>query len=449
MQRVGQTEPETKRDITKVAFASFIGTTIEWYDFFLYGTAAALVFNKLFFPEFDPAVGTLLSLLTFAMGFIARPIGGIVFGHFGDRVGRKMMLFLTLTIGGLGTVLIGFVPTYASIGVWAPLLLVLMRLLQGFAIGGEWGGAVLMAVEHAPAGRRGFYGSWPQTGVPLGLVLSSGVLGLFTRLPQADFLAWGWRVPFLLAIVLVAVGIWVRLSVAESPMFTKVKETNQESRVPLADAFRYHTKEILIAMGVRFAENGMFYIYSTFVVTYATLVAKVPSGTILAAVTTAALIEIFMMPSAGALSDRLGRRPLYMAGAIWAGLVGFFFYSMINTQQFWIMTAAVALGLLGHATMYGPQASFLSELFGTKVRYSAVSIGYQLASVFAGGLSPVIATALLQLNMGTTPIALYMMGLSAITVVSLLFAVETFRRDIAPDEMGRLKGEAVERTSLA
>ncbi len=434
-----EAEPEARRETVKVAFASFIGTTIEWYDYFLYGTAAALVFNKLFFPEFDPTVGTLLALLTFAMGFVARPVGGIVFGHYGDRIGRKTMLFLTLIIMGVGTFFIGLAPTYDQVGVWAPVILVSMRLLQGFALGGEWGGAVLMAVEHAPEGRRGFYGSWPQTGAPLGMALGTGALSLFSGLPEADFLAWGWRVPFLLTVVLVVIGIYVRLAVSESPVFKKIKVRKQESRLPIIDAFRYHTKEILITMGVRFAENGLFYVYMTFVVTYATLVAKVPRGTVLAAVGTAAVIEAIIMPMMGALSDRVGRKPVYTVGAIWAGLVGFVFYSMIDTQQYWMITAGIVLGAIGHAAMYGPQASFLSEMFGTKVRYSGASIGYQLASVFAGGLSPAICTALLQLNQGSTPVAMYMMVLSLITIVSIYFAVETFHRDIEPDVEGKLK----------
>lgn len=440
-----------RRESVKVAFASFIGTTIEWYDYFLFGTAAALVFNKLFFPEFDPLVGTLLSLMTFAIGFVARPFGGIVFGHYGDRIGRKRMLFLTLLIMGLGTFLVGLCPTYNQIGVWAPVVLVLMRILQGFALGGEWGGAVLMAVEHAPRGRRGFYGSWPQTGAPLGLAFGTGALSLFAGLPEADFLAWGWRVPFLLTVVLVAVGVYVRLAVAESPAFAKIKAAGQESRVPIVDAFRYHTREILIAMGVRFAENGLFYVYVTFVVTYATLVTKVPRGTILAAVGTAAVVEAILMPAMGALSDRIGRRPVYMFGALWAGLVGFVFYTMIDSKDYLVMTAAIILGLIGHAAMYGPQASFLSEMFGTRVRYTGASVGYQLASVFAGGLSPVICTALLGLNQGWMPIAIYMLVLSAITVVSIFFAAETSRRDIEPIDIEeyRRPAEATEPTRLA
>jgi MFS transporter, MHS family, shikimate and dehydroshikimate transport protein len=416
--------------IIKVAFASFIGTTIEWYDFFLYGTAAALVFNRLFFPNFDPLMGTLAAFGTYAVGFVARPVGGIVFGHFGDKIGRKTMLFLTLIIMGLASFLIGVLPTYQSVGVIAPILLLLLRILQGFGVGGEWGGAVLMAVEHAPPGRRGFYGSWPQLGVPAGLVLGNLVFSIFSGQPEDQFLAWGWRVPFLLSLVLVAVGIFIRLQVSEPPGFAKVKATHSQSKMPVLDAIRQHPREILVAMGARFAENGIFYIYTVFVLVYATQQLKVPQSTILTGVLIAAVFELFAMPTFGALSDRVGRRPVYMFGAAWSALFAFPFFLLVDTRQTVLIWLAVIGLALGHSAMYGPQASFFSELFGTRVRYSGASLGYQLSSVFAGGLSPLIATALLATYLSFVPIALYMVAMAVLTLVSVYAATETVRRDI-------------------
>ena len=322
MQTLQATGPVRKRPShVTVATASLIGTAIEWYDFFLYGTAAALVFNKLFFPKFDPMVGTIAAFATFAIGFLARPFGGMVFGHFGDRIGRKTMLYLTLLIMGLATAVIGVLPTYNDIGVWAPILLVAMRLCQGFGLGGEWGGAVIMAVEHAPDHRRGFYGSWPQLGAPLGLVIATIVFMLFSSMPDADFLSWGWRIPFLFSLVLVAVGLYIRMKLIESPAFQKVKDAKQESRMPIIEAIVNHWKNILLAMGVRFAENGLFYVYSTFSLAYATTQLKMPRITILYGVMIAAAIESLTIPFYGWLSDKVGRRPVYMFGAIFCGLL--------------------------------------------------------------------------------------------------------------------------------
>jgi metabolite-proton symporter len=418
----------------KVALASLIGTAIEWYDFFLYGTAAALIFNRLFFPTFDPMMGTLLAFATYALGFVARPLGGLVFGHYGDRIGRKTMLYLTLLIMGTATAIIGVLPTYESAGIWAAILLVTCRLVQGFGLGGEWGGAVLMAVEHAPEDRRGFYGSWPQLGAPLGLVLGTLVFSIVSALMSDDQLfAWGWRLPFLFSIVLIVVGLWIRFTIAESPEFQRVKEEKQEVRMPIVDAIRLYPKNILLAMGARFAENGFFYIYATFTLAYATQALEMNRQDILNGVLIAAIIETFTIPAFGALSDRLGRRPVYIFGAIFSALMSFPLFALLGTRSPQLAWIAIVLGLaVGHAAMYGPQASFLSELFGTKVRYSGVSLGYNLASIFAGALSPLIAIWLMTAyRPATWPISLYMIILAVITLVSVYFAVETRTRRAA------------------
>jgi len=428
-----KTSAPSDASIRKVAIASFIGTAIEWYDFFLYGTASALVFGRLFFPNYDPLTGTLASFGTYAVGFAARPVGGIVCGHFGDKIGRKSMLILTLLIMGIATFLIGLLPTYHQIGIWAPILLVLLRVAQGFGVGGEWGGAVLMAVEHAPKGKRGFYGSWPQVGVPAGLLLSTAVFWQVSKLPEQALLTWGWRVAFLLSILLVGVGLFIRLAVVEPPVFTEVRQTGTASRMPILDALRHHPKNVVLAMGARVAENGAFYLYTVFIITYATQPRiGFSSAPVLIAISIAAVIELVMIPTYGWLSDRLGRRPVYLFGAIFTGLFAFPFFWLVETSSVGLMMLAVVLALVfGHAAMYGPQASFFSELFGTRVRYSGASLGYQLASVIAGGLSPLIATGLLRRTGSSWPIALYVVGLAAVTTVSVFLAAETAHKDIA------------------
>jgi metabolite-proton symporter len=423
------------KQIVKVALASLIGTSIEWYDYFLYGTAAALVFNKLFFPSYDPIIGTLLAFATFSLGFLARPLGGIVFGHYGDKIGRKKMLYLTLMIMGLATACIGLLPTYNSIGIWAPVLLITMRLLQGFGLGGEWGGAVLMAVEHAPANRRGFYGSWPQLGAFIGLLLSTFVFRIVSKMPDAQFLSWGWRVPFLLSFALVAVGIWIRMTIAESPVFEKLKEQKQEAKMPIIEAITKHPKNIFIAMGVRFAENGLFYVFTVFSLTYISTYLKVPRVVGLNGLLWAAAIAIFTCAGWGALSDKVGRRPVYMWGAVFCGIMAFPFFWMLGSREPWIIAMAIVIPVtLGHAAMYGPQASFLSEMFSARVRYSGASLGYQLASIFAGGLSPLVATYLLAKGVAAGKayeyIAWYMILLVAITAISVYFAKETHKDGI-------------------
>ena len=418
--------------IRSVAFASFIGTTIEWYDFFLYGTAAALVFNRLFFPTFDPLMGTLAAFGTYAVGFIARPVGGIVIGHFGDKIGRKSMLVLTLMIMGVATFLIGLLPTYEQIGPWAAVLLVLLRIAQGFGVDGEWGGAVLMAVEHAPPGRRGYYGSWPQIGVPAGLLISTAVFSYFSAMPEEQFVTWGWRVPFLLSAVLVVVGMIIRVRIVETPSFVKVKEEARQERQPIIQVLRRYPREVLLAMGARFAENGAFYIYSAFVLTYATQQVQLDRQMVLNGILLAAGLELAAIPFFGALSDRIGRRPVYLFGAAMTVLWAYPFFALIDTgTQTNVWLALAVAFVFSHSAMYGPQGAFLSEMFGASVRYSGASLGAQLASVVAGGPAPHIATWLLaETANARTWLALYLAIMGVITLVAVFIASETRHREI-------------------
>ncbi len=410
----------------RVILACFVGTTIEWYDFFLYGTAAALVFNRLFFPTLDPLAGTLSAYGTFAVGFIARPLGGIVFGHYGDRIGRKTMLVWSLLIMGAATALIGLTPGYDRIGIWAPVVLVVLRFVQGFGVGGEWGGAVLLAVEHSSGGRRGFHGSWPQMGVPAGLLLSTGLFALLSaRLPESAFLAWGWRVPFLLSVVLVGIGLFVRLRVLESPVFMALKETRRESRAPLLDVLRRHPRQVLIGMGMRFAQNVLFYIFTVFVPGYGEKTLGYSRSTMLSGVVLSALVGLVAIPFWSHLSDRVGRRPIYLAGGAISLLVAFPFFWLIGRGP-GLVAIAIVLAMVGHDMMYGPMAAYFSELFGTSVRYSGASLVYQLTSVFSGGLAPFIAT-LLMARHGPRAVAGYLVLCCAITLVATWFAPETHR----------------------
>jgi MFS transporter, MHS family, shikimate and dehydroshikimate transport protein len=419
-----------KSSIRLVALASLVGTTIEWYDFFLYGTAAALVFNRLYFPTFDPLAGTLAAFGTYAVGFIARPIGGIIIGHYGDRIGRKSMLVLTLTIMGVATFAIGLLPTYDQIGPWAAVCLVALRLAQGFGVGGEWGGAVLMAVEHAPANARGFYGSLPQMGVPAGLLVSTAVFAQFARLPQDQFLSWGWRVPFLVSIALVGVGLVIRLRILETPLFLRMKETRSETRRPVVEVLRNHRKEVLVAMGLRLAENGAFYIYTVFVLVYGTQRAGLSRQTLLNGILIGAAAALAAIPFCGSLSDRFGRRPVYLFGACVTALFAYPLFWLLDTGSAPLVWLALFVALVfAHSPMYGPQAAFLSELFGTRVRYSGASLGSQLASVIAGGLSPFIATALLPYGRGA--LASYVIAMALVTIVTVIVAPETRELPIA------------------
>lgn len=428
--------PPSPTPVGRVVLASFIGTTIEWYDFFLYGTAAALVFNRLFFPTVDPLAGTMAAFATYAVGFFARPLGGVIFGHLGDLRGRKSVLVTTLMLMGVATFGIGLLPTYEQAGVLAPVLLVALRFVQGLGVGGEWGGAVLMAVEHGHRGRRGFYASWVQAGVPVRLLLANAVFSLCSRMPEADFLAWGWRVPFLLGILLLGVGMFIRLRVLESPLFVAAQAAPAAvPRRPVLDALRLHPRNVLVAMGARFAENAAFYVFTVFVLTYATTRAGATKGAVLNGVLLGSAVQLAAIPLFGVLSDRVGRRPVYLAGAAGLALFAFPFFWLVDTRATWGLWAAIAAGLVIHSAMYGPQAAFFSELFSTRVRCSGVSLGYQLASPLAGGLAPLIATALLTWADGRPwPVALYLIGMALITLGSVWCAQETHRLELAEAE---------------
>ena len=430
--------PESPTSIVKVVGASLVGTTVEWYDFFLYGSAAALVFNRLFFPEFDPLVGTLLAFATYAVGFAARPIGGVIFGHFGDKVGRKQMLVITLMLMGGATFLIGLLPTYGTIGIWAPILLILLRLVQGFALGGEWGGAVLMAAEYGTPERRGYWASWPQAGAPAGNLLAVAVLAAVTAFTNEEqFLSWGWRIPFLLSAVLVLVGLWIRISIEESPVFRAAREhaaTAEEApRLPVVQVLRDYPREIILAIGARLAENIGYYIFTAFALSYATQVVGIDQGTALNAALIASAIHFAAIPAMGALSDRFGRRPVYLLGAVGVGVWGFVFFRLYDTESFVLLALAGTIALIFHGAMYGPQASFFSELFSTQVRYSGLSVAGQVSSIVAGSLAPLIATALLLEYGSSVPISMYLAGAAVLTVLAVLFSRETARSDLTRD----------------
>ncbi|MBM6402560.1 MFS transporter [Phycicoccus sonneratiae] len=431
----------SRTNIVKIVFASVVGTAVEWYDFFLYGSAAALVFGTLFFPESDPLTATLLAFGTYALGFVARPLGGIVFGHYGDKVGRKKMLVVSLLMMGGATVAIGLLPTYATIGVAAPILLLVLRLLQGFAVGGEWGGAVLMVAEHGKDEHRGFWSSWPQAGVPFGNLLATGVLWVLA-LFQSDeaFNAWGWRIPFLLSAVMVLIGLWVRFSLEDAPVFAEAKaelEATDTNHLPILEVVRRYPKEVLLAMGMRMAENISYYIFTIVVITYVTTYLDAKKGIVLGALLAGAAMQSVLIPLIGALSDRVGRRPLYLVGAVGVGVWGFLYFPLVDTLSGPKIMLATLVGLFFHALMYSPQAAFFSELFGTSVRYTGASVGYQLASIFAGALAPIIAVKLLGDvdTKNTTAVAVYLAVAAALTVVSVLLAKETRASSLRHDRV--------------
>ena len=411
--------------------ASMAGTTIEWYDFFLYGTAAALIFNKIFFPALDPISGVLAAFATYAVGFLGRPLGGIVFGHFGDRLGRKSMLLLTLLMMGIPTIAIGLIPAYQQIGYWAAILLVARRLRQGMAGGGEWGGAVLMAAEHAPPGRKGFYGSLPQTGVGAGLILSSLAMGAVARLPEADMLAWGWRLPFLASILLLGVGWLIRLKVPESPDFQQLERQNRKVRLPLLEVLRRYPRETLTIIGARSAENAWFYMSVTFALAYAANQLGIPRADLLAAIGAGAVLSLVTMPLCGHLSDRIGQRRLYFCGLLLLCAFVQPFFALLGTRDeqlvWWAMVLAVGVVF---PILYAPESLLFARQYPTEIRYSGISLSVQLAGVLGGGFAPMLSTQLLEMADGEPRyVVLYLIGMGLVA----LFCTALMSPDPKPD----------------
>jgi MFS transporter, MHS family, shikimate and dehydroshikimate transport protein len=409
----GAVTTQTFEQYAVAGVASMVGTTIEWYDFFLYGTASALIFNKLFFPNFDPIVGTLASFATYSVGFFARPFGGILFGHFGDRVGRKSMLLITLSLMGVPTMLIGLVPTYERIGIWAAVLLVLLRILQGVAIGGEWGGAALMAVEHAPDGKKGLFGSLPQASVGVGLVLSSIAMAWTFKLPEADLLRWGWRIPFLASVLLLLVGWFIRVRVAESPVFERMKATGKQVNTPLFAVLKHHPVETLRVIGARLAEVTWFYTVVTFSLAYAANQLALPKPMILNAIVAGAAATMVTIPLLGHIGDRIGHKWLYVLGVVCLIAFAFPYFTLLQAKDIVSVWLAIVPALsIVYALMYGQEATLFAAQFPAEVRYSGISLAVQVSGAIGGGLAPIVATGLLAINGGSTEcVSLYLITL--------------------------------------
>lgn len=432
---------QTKKDRQYVVagMASMMGTTIEWYDFFLYGTAAALIFNKIFFPAFDPLTGTLAAFATYSVGFFARPLGGIVFGHFGDRVGRKSMLIITLFLMGIPTIIIGLIPPYETIGYWAAVLLVLMRFLQGVAVGGEWGGAVLMAVEHAPKEKKGLFGSLPQAGVAPGLILSSLAMAWVATLPEEDMLSWGWRVPFIASVLLLMVGWFIRIKVTESPDFERMQAQGQQAEIPVKTVLTKHPKQVLTVVGARLAEVTWFYTVVTFSLAYVTTSLDVSRSTMLDATIWGAVAALFSIPFFGYISDRISSKKIFMIGALGILIYAPIFFSLLQTQSSSkiVLAMMIAIGLV-YACLYGPQGALFSAQFPAAVRYSGISLSVQVSGAIGGGIAPLVATSLLAYGNGSPRyIVWYLSALGLIALISVCF-MKNPQAENAPQEVDKV-----------
>ncbi|OSI32185.1 MFS transporter [Bradyrhizobium canariense] len=425
------TAPEHQRQLRRAVIASTIGTAIEWYDFFLYSTVTGLVFAKLFFPHSDPWVGTLEAFAIYAVGFAARPVGAAIFGHYGDRIGRKSTLIATLLLMGLATAAVAVVPTYASIGIWGAVILTVLRFIQGVGVGGEWGGSVLMSMEWARNDRsRGLIASWPQFGVPCGLFLANLAVLVFSQMAGDQFLAWGWRIPFALSIILVGVGLYIRLGILETPVFSRLVAERQVDRTPMLTVIREYPKEILLSAFARMSEQAPFYIFTAFVFSYGIGTLHVSRDFLLTAVLSASVLSFVSIPLCGHISDQIGRKNMYMLGAALTGIFGFVYFAMLNTGSLTIIFLAIILSLIPHDMQYGPQAALIAESFTGRLRYSGSSLGYQLASVIAGGPAPLIATWLYGTFHSATAIAIYIAICAVVTLVATAMMTDYTGKDI-------------------
>src|SRR3982751_5304411 len=422
---------EHQVQLRRAVIASTIGTAIEWYDFFLYSTVTGLVFAKLFFPHSDPWVGTLEAFAIYAVGFIPRPVGAAIFGHYGDRIGRKSTLIATLLLMGIATFAVALVPTYESIGIWGAVILTVLRFIQGVGVGGEWGGSVLMSMEWARGNHsRGLIASWPQFGVPCGLFLANLAVLAFSQMSGEQFLSWGWRIPFAVSLILVGVGLYIRLGILETPVFAKLLAERQVDRTPMLTVIKRHPKEILLSAFARMAEQAPFYIFTAFVFSYGIETLHVSRNFLLTAVLSASILSFFSIPFFGHVSDRIGRKTMYMIGAIVTGVFGFIYFGMLNTGGAAIIFVAIILSLVPHDMMYGPQAALIAESFPGRLRYSGSSLGYQLASVIAGGPAPLIAAWLFGHYQSSYAIAIYILACAIITLVATAMMKDYTGKDI-------------------
>ena len=430
-------EAQHSAQLRKAVVASTVGTAIEWYDFFLYGTAAGLVFGKLYFPNENPLSATLLAFGTYFIGFVGRPIGAAIFGHYGDRIGRKATLIATLLCMGLATFAIAFVPTYASIGIWGAILLTVLRMIQGIGVGGEWGGSVLLAMEWSRTqNQRGLIASWPQFGVPCGLLLANLAVLAFSRWAGDDFITWGWRVPFALSIILVGIGLWIRLGIFETPVFQEILDKEKIVKAPVLEVIKKQPKEIILSALLRLSEQAPFYIFTAFIFAYAVGTLHMSRDLILAAVMVAACVSFFTIPFAGHLSDQIGRRKMYLIGVVLMGVFGFAYFGMVDTAVPVLVFIAIVLSLIPHDLQYGPQAALIAESFTPRLRYSGASLGYQLASIIAGGPAPLIATALFAAYKSGYAIAVYIAICAIISFIATAMMPDFTGKSIADDAYG-------------
>ncbi|MFZ3308720.1 MAG: MFS transporter [Xanthobacteraceae bacterium] len=427
-------EAEHSAQLRKAVIASTVGTAIEWYDFFLYGTAAGLIFGKAYFPNHDALTGTLLAFGTYFIGFVGRPIGAAIFGHYGDRIGRKATLIATLMCMGLATFAIAFVPTYDSIGIWGAVILTILRAVQGIGVGGEWGGSVLMSMEWSRThGQRGLVASWPQFGVPCGLLLSTGAIAIFSYWTGDQFAVWGWRIPFALSIVLVGIGLWIRLGILETPVFQKLLDEQKIENAPIIEVIKKQPKEIILSAFLRMSEQAPFYIFTAFIFSYAVGMLKMPRDFILSAIIVAAIVSFFTIPISGHISDKIGRKNMYMIGAVAMGVFGFIYFAMVDTTTPALVFIAIVVSLIPHDMQYGPQSALIAESFTPRLRYSGSSLGYQLASLIAGGPSPIIATALFAAYHSGYAIAIYIAVCAIITLIATAMMPDYTGKDISAE----------------